>query len=482
MGSLRARLLVWYTAMLAVVIVAFGAIVCYVAWRAKLADVDAALRSRADTLIAGLQPAAAGTFDLTLPADAARGAADSPYHVLWTPLGVVIDRSESNLDVPRPERPGVQTRDGRRELTLVASGAYVLVGMSMAEPRAEIAGLALTMASVGGLALLLAFVGGWYLVGRALTPIDRINRTARAMIEGDFAARIPVGRLETELGQLARALNEAFDGLHAALERQRRFAADASHELRTPLAVISTETQWALARERTPADYRQALDACGRASLRMQNVVERLLKLARAEALPAPARLEPVRLDALARDVVHDLRSLAAARGVDIALEARPVTCLGDGAALQDAVTNVVANAIQYNVDRGRIGVDVHATPEHAELVVTDTGIGISAEHLPHVFEPFFRADPARSRVAGGSGLGLGVTRATVRQHGGDVLCASEPGRGTMVTIRLPLAPGNPDVSSHRPATASLHGPATDHCTDHLQRHCTGQRQPSSAV
>jgi signal transduction histidine kinase len=441
-GSLRARLLVWYTAMLAAVIVTFGAIVCYVAWRAKLDDVDAALRTRAATLIAGLQPAPGGTFDLTLPADAGRTAAESSYHVLWTPRGAVIDRSESDLDVPRPERPGIRTRDRRRELTVLASGAYVLVGVPLAGPRAEIASLAVSMASVGVLALVLAFVGGWYLVGRALTPIDRINRTARAMVEGDFAARIPIERLETELGQLASALNEAFDGLHAALDRQRRFTADASHELRTPLAVISTETQWALGRERAPADYRQALEVCGRASARMQTVVERLLALARAEALAAPACLEPVRLDELARDVVHDLRSLAAARSLDVVVDAQPVACLGDRASLQDAVANVVANAIQYNVEGGRIRIGVGETPEYADVVVADTGIGISADHLPHVFEPFFRADPARTRVAGGSGLGLGVTRATVRQHGGDVLCASEPGRGTTVTIRLPRRSG----------------------------------------
>jgi signal transduction histidine kinase len=258
------------------------------------------------------------------------------------------------------------------------------------------------------------------------------------MVEGDFAARIPIGRLETELGQLARALNEAFDGLHDALERQRRFAADASHELRTPLAVISTEAQWALGRERSSGEYRQALEACGRASARMQNVVERLLKLARAETLPAPACREPVRLDELTRDVVHDMRGLAVARGLDIVVDTQAVTCLGDRAPLQDAVTNVVANAIQYNVEGGRVCIGVRATGEHAEVVVTDTGIGISADHLPLVFEPFFRADPARTRAAGGSGLGLGVTRATVRQHGGDVVCESAPGRGTTVTIRLP--------------------------------------------
>jgi signal transduction histidine kinase len=175
----------------------------------------------------------------------------------------------------------------------------------------------------------------------------------------------------------------------------------------------------------------------------MQRVVERLLALARAEALPDPSCVEPIRLDELARVVVQDLRSLGEARRLDVIVDACPVSCLGDRDRLRDAVTNVVANAIQYNVDAGRIRIDVRDTSDHAEIVVTDTGIGISTEHLPHVFEPFFRADPARARAAGGSGLGLSATRATVRRHGGDVICASEPGRGTTVTIRLPRMSGS---------------------------------------
>jgi signal transduction histidine kinase len=294
------------------------------------------------------------------------------------------------------------------------------------------------MAIVGVLALAIAFVGGWYLVVRALVPVTRINDTARAMIEGDFSARIPIDRIETELGQLARALNEAFERLHAAIERQRRFTADASHELRTPLAVISTETQWALGRDRRPDEYRQSLGACRRASARMQGVVDRLLRLARADVAVEPAEMTPIRLDELARIAVDDLRTLSNARRLDVAVDAAPVVCLGDRDRLLDAITNVVANAVQYNLDGGRIRVEVRDVGEVAEIVVTDSGIGIPADQLPQVFEPFFRADPARSGE--GSGLGLAVTRSTIRRHAGDVSCTSEPGRGTMVTIRLPQA------------------------------------------
>ncbi|MBI4477290.1 MAG: HAMP domain-containing histidine kinase [Acidobacteria bacterium] len=436
-GSLRGRLLLWHTGMLVVVIVVFGSMVCYLAWRSRLADVDEVLRTRAEALSRRLQPVGAGTFDLTLPPDSAGEPGASSYYVLWTSAGTLIDRSDSEIDVPPPRGQGVHTRDQRRELTVrAASGAYVLVGMALDEVRAAILQLAAIMAAVGLTVIGISFVSGWYLVGRALTPVTRINRTARAMIDGDFAARIAIDRVDTELGQLARALNEAFDRLHAALERQRRFTADASHELRTPIATMSTEADWALCRDRTPDEYRGSLDVCRRAAARMHNVVERLLALARAEG-PEESRAVPIELHALAEDVARDLRPLSDARHLDVSVKTTPATCVGDPDRIQDAVTNVIVNAIQYNVPGGRIRIEVRQTDDHAELVVEDTGVGISADHLPHVFEPFFRADPARSRAVGGAGLGLAVARAAIGRAGGDVLCASEPGRGTTVTVRL---------------------------------------------
>jgi signal transduction histidine kinase len=437
--SLRGRLLLWYTTMAAVVMIVFGTIVCYLAWRAELTDLDAALRSRAGTLAAGVRPAGPDTFDLTLPPDAAE-ALPASYYVVWTPSGALIDTSNVARGLPEGNAEGFGTADGHREFTRRAAGAYVLVGVPLDTLWSGILNLAATMALVGVAALAVSFVGGWFLVGRALVPVGRINDTARAMVDGDFTARIPVEHLDTELWQLARALNEAFDRLHAALERQRRFTADASHELRTPLALVATESEWALRRDRQLDEYRRSLEVCQRASSRMQGVVERLLALARAESRTQRDAQMPVRLDEITASVVRDLRSLSDARGLSVTLEMVPVTCLGDHDRLVDAVTNVVGNAIHYNVPDGHIRIAVRDSGAHAEIVVSDTGIGISAEHLPHIFEPFFRADAARTRAVGGSGLGLAVTRATVMRHGGDATCTSEPGRGTSVRIRLPRA------------------------------------------
>ncbi len=440
--SLRARLLLWYTAMAGAVIAVFGTMVCYLAWRTQVADVDAGLRARADTLVQALEPAPDGTFDLTLPPppDGAT-LASLPSHAIWTSDGTPIDRSDPDNEVPRPEGPGARTRAGRREVAVVApSGAIVVTGRSLDAVYRELSALAGTVAALGAVSLLLSFGGGWWIVGRALQPIDRIGRTARTMVEGDFTARIPVERVETELGALANALNEAFDRLHGSLERQQRFTADASHELRTPLTTISTEVQWALARDRTPEEYRHSLDACRRAAARMQNVVERLLALARAEAGAEDDRRVPVALDEIVRLVVDDLRPLADARALRVETRTSPLVIQGDHDRLLDAVTNVVANAIHYNVPGGHVSISVREVDGGGEILVEDTGIGIAASDLPRVFEPFFRADPARSREAGGAGLGLALTRAIIERHGGRVTCTSEPDRGTAIRLWLARA------------------------------------------
>jgi heavy metal sensor kinase len=318
----------------------------------------------------------------------------------------------------------------------------ILVGRDLADVRAEVWSLAGMIGSVGIAALTLSIAGGWWLVGRALSPVDRISRTAREMVGGNFAARIPIDRVETELGHLARALNEAFDRLHASLERQRRFTADASHELRTPLATLSTEIEWALGRERRPEDYRAVLASCARQASRMKAVVERLLALARAEAGAAQDRVVDLQLDEVVDRVVDDLAPLAESRHVTVRVDAAPTVVRGDPDRLVEAVTNVVANAIQYNVDRGRVDVVLTHRSGAAELSVSDTGIGISGDDLPRVFDPFFRADPARSRDAGGAGLGLAVTRSIIERHGGSVACRSQPAVGTTVVMSLKMTSG----------------------------------------
>ncbi len=390
-----------------------------------------------------LRPAVGGTFDLILPADPiARVVDDSPrhYHALWDASGRVIDRSapEAGLGAPPPP-PGTRTVAGRREAAIrTEAGAIIMVGRDLADVRRDVRNLAAIMAAVGTAALIVSLAGGWWLVGRALRPVDRIGRTARRMSDGDFSARIPLDRVETELEQLGGALNDAFARLSESLEQQRRFTADASHELRTPLATLLTETQTILSRDRDAASYRESLEVCRRAADRMRVVVERLLLLARADAGEVTMARQPVRLDTLTRRVVDDLSAIAAERRVTLACAGEPVTVPGDANRLTDAITNLVTNAIDYNVPNGRVDISVGARANEADIRVTDTGIGIDPADLPHIFERFYRADPARARVRGRAGLGLAIARWIVDQHGGRITGSSQPGRGSVFTVVLP--------------------------------------------
>ena len=437
--SLRARLLVWFTLAMLVTMAGFGALVVYAVWRARIADVDATLAVRADSLARGLRLSADGTFDLALATTPSEGGDDPVfYHAIWTREGTAIDRSDEGRAPGPPAAPGLATRDGRRELTRVTpAGAVVVAGRDLEDVRADLWGLAASMAVVGLIASAAAALGGWLIAAGAVRPLWRIGETARAMAGGDFDARIPVDRIETELGQVAHALNGAFDGLQAALARQRRFTADASHELRTPLATISTETQWTLARERSPAEYRQSIEAMQRAATRMQSIVERLLALARAEARADASQV--VGLDEVTRTAVGDVQTLAARKGVTIHLTATPIKVNAPSEPLRESVTHILANAIQYTPGGGEVHVTVAHDGDSARLTVRDTGIGIAAADLPRVFEPFFRASPARTADGHGAGLGLAVAHAVISGAGGTIICGSEAGSGTTVDVRLPI-------------------------------------------
>lgn len=440
-SSLRLRVLVWYTALLAGVVVAFGAVVCLLSWRGRLAEIDADLQARAASLAAAIVAAGDGTFDLTMPPEFGESPADpGRYYAVWTPDGHVIDRSDPDV-TQMPVSPGVRTQRGAREVSVrAASGPMIVVGRSLDEAHAGTWQLGIRLGAAGLAAVGLAFAGGWWLVGRALRPIARISETARAMTDGDFAARIPPAQVASELGQLAHSLNEAFDRLNAALARQQRFTADASHELRTPLTTMSTELQWALAGDRQPAELVESLDVCRRSVDRMAAIVNRLLALARDTAGADVHRTEPVRIDAIAGAVVRDTAQLAAHRQVNVRLAQAPAVVTGDAGRLAEALTNVVVNAVQYNREGGTVAIDVRTDAAEVAIDIHDTGIGIPPGDCERVFEPFYRADAARSRDAGGAGLGLAVTRAIIERHGGRIACTSEPGAGTTISIRLPVA------------------------------------------
>ncbi len=437
--SLRVRLVLWYALVLTLVVVLYGGAVVYQSWQSAMAGVDAELQLYAREVSKALKPVDGGRFDLELPSDAAayffRSEGVRPYYVIWSQTGELVDQSDPDLHVGLPGN----TAEGRRELsTEAAGGAVVLVGRDITELQRAQRGVFWDVLIAGALTLAVAIFGGWFVAGRALAPIKRISRTARAMSAGDLNARIAVESTESELEQVASTLNEAFDRLRLAVEQERRFMADASHELRTPISVLRAETEWALDRDRSPQQYKDALTVCRRAAHRMQDIAERLLTLVRAEVAPDPQELTPVAMGTLIDDVVGWLAPMAQERGVRMNVSGDPFTVSGDAEQLREALNNVIANAILYNKEGGSVTISSRVTGGTARIEIVDTGIGIPADAVARVFERFFRVDKSRSREVGGSGLGLSIARAVFVAHGGGITCTSEPGVGSAFVISLP--------------------------------------------
>jgi len=342
---------------------------------------------------------------------------------------------------PGPPMPPIgRTRGEYREIfRAMPGGEVLLVGRSIAEDLKDMQRLALRLVVAGAGVLLLGLAGGWWLATRAIRPIEDIGATALKIAAGDLSQRINVADTDSELGRLAGVLNSTFSRLEAAFAHQARFTSDASHELRTPVSVVLTQTQSALARERTMPEYREALEACQRAAQRMRKLTQSLLALARLDAGQDPMRREPLDLARVTRECVEMVRPLAAESGLELRCDLPTVMCPGDAERLSQVATNLLSNAIRFNRPGGEVRISTRAENEVAVLTVADTGQGIPDSDLPHIFERFYRVDESRSGVQGGTGLGLAISKAIVDAHSGTLEVSSQPGAGSTFTVKLPL-------------------------------------------
>lgn len=321
--------------------------------------------------------------------------------------------------------------------------AIIQVGESLANLGNTLRSVALELLFIGPPVLLLSFLGSYWLAGFAFTPIKKMTNTARHIEAGDLHERVPVPRTKDELQTLALTFNSMIARLEKSFARQRRFVADAAHELRTPVAAIRSMTDIVLERE-TPVEreeYVSVLRDINTEAERLGHLISDLLVLARSDENEVAFEHEPVRLDQLARDVISTMEILATEKGIRLEVQAdEPVRVTGDEVRLIQVMMNLMDNAINYTNDGGTIRITVQAEQENARLMVSDTGSGIAPEHLPHIFERFYRVDPARSRTAGGTGLGLAIVDWIVRAHQGSIAVESQVGKGTTFTVTLPLA------------------------------------------
>jgi heavy metal sensor kinase len=458
LGRMRVRLTLWYVAVLAVSLGLFCVVLYFSLARALYAELDRLLAAQADQVIATADVRSRPPVLNERPGDLAAGVVVALFGRTGERL-IVSDARYPLPDLAEAITPAAQGDQNLRTVVLAGGerwrvltlpvadrgglAAVVQVARSERDVALTLQHLLLIMALALPLVLLFAVAGGLFLAGRALDPIDRITRTAAHIGAEDLSRRLQLEERDDEVGRLAATFDDMLGRLEEAFQRQRRFTADVSHELRTPLTMISSQLDVALERPRTAGEYASVLGAVREDAGRLSQLIGELLTLARADAGQEMLEREPLRLDELAREGAAAMAPLATARNVVLVYEPDgPVSVAGDQTRLTQLIVNLVDNGLKYTPPGGRVTVSAGLEGDAAFLRVSDTGVGIPAEHLPQVFERFYRVDPARTRSVGdGSGLGLAISRWIARAHGGEIRVESAPGRGTTFAVTLPALP-----------------------------------------
>ncbi len=460
--SIRTRLTLWYTGLLALSLLIAGILIYSVVGRILLTGLDERLVTQAEEVIAVIR-AENDPLRVMLSGRAQLPSIDvfdSQYFIQIVQLdGRAVQLSENlrgvRLPVPDAFMTGIQL--GQPQFATITAEAVRLRLVSLPIPlgdrpiglvevAANLASLddaltvirrALLLGSV--LALLLAAVGGSVLARAALRPIQDITATAQ-QITGthDLGQRIPVAVPTDELGRLTETINAMLARLEETFDAQQRLVADVSHDLRTPLTTIQGNLD--LLRRgaiEDPTMRGEALSAIGDETARMRRLVSDLLLLAQADA-GLKLHLQPVELDTLLLEVYRQAQVMAQGVKVRIGAEDQAVV-LGDSDRLRQLLLNLADNALKYTPAGGEVTLTLRRQAGWVQVGVEDTGMGIAAEDLPHIFERFYRTDRSRGRTAG-SGLGLAICKWIADAHGGRLEVESQVGVGSLFTVWLPEA------------------------------------------
>ncbi|HEY0995675.1 MAG TPA: ATP-binding protein [Gemmatimonadaceae bacterium] len=476
LNSVRARLTLWHTAVLAVLLGLFAAGAYLFVVRITRARTDAAVLDALSDLTSELAAEGAQqgttrgaatdilrerrfrTSALAVFDCAGRTVASS----LPRPRSAPGEDREPPLDMARLAAFAVAARGGAPRLVtvpdseggyraavvplLLPDGCFVASAALSIHDEVETLDTArLALAAAIPVALLLSALGGWLLARRSLAPMIALRERAARIGATNLGERLPIANPADEVGRLATVFNALLARLERAFTQQRQFMADASHELRTPVAVVQHEVSLALSRSHRPAaEYEDALRVVRDAGRRLRRIVDDLFLLARADAGELRVHRGPLYLDEAIGSCVRELRSLAQRRGVSVRVEALPeAPFLGDEALLHRVVLNLLENAIKYAPPEASVSVRLLVEARGYRVEVEDTGSGIPAEAQPRIFERFFRADAARARDEGGpggAGLGLAIARSIAEAHDGRLELARSGPTGSVFALTLPHA------------------------------------------
>jgi two-component system OmpR family sensor kinase len=486
--SVRLRLTLWYTVVLALVLVTLALAGYFIFWQSTVKRTDSDLAELSSAFLTTLM---AEAKDQPSP-DALKSAAqvainehrfrDHIFTVLDPAGGLFITSLDlpSSRSAPEDVSPNFLTSTSFRKFAEASAGVdhlyrniaggrhgyrgyarhfpvngqtYTLVVLRSLHPQKEMLE-EITTAFAGAIpiAILLASAGGYFLARKSLAPVAAMSAQAGRIGAANLHERLAVQNEKDELGHLAQSFNHLLDRLDQSFERQRCFMADASHELRTPVAILRGEAEVALSRAtRSPEEYRDSLTILHNEAQRLTHIVEDLFTLTRADAGQYPLELRSFYLDELLLDCAHSVRTLALAKHIALIADAPPeLPLVGDEALLRRMILNLLDNAIKHTPAGGRVTLKCCSTGGEYALSITDTGTGIPFDLQPRIFERFFRADKARSRGennGGGAGLGLSIARWIAEAHHGRLELTRSDATGSTFTAYLPATP-SPAASS----------------------------------
>ena len=327
-------------------------------------------------------------------------------------------------------------------LFLVSKGhvPYVLEAeTSLLHYQETLNGLVFLLALGSAATLFFAWVGSQWLSKKVLAPIDALCTGAETMSEADLGKRLPMDSPYQEFRRLTQAVNAVLDQFQRGSEVQRNFCEIAAHEMKTPLTILQGNLEVALMKARTVDEYHEVLLNNLQQVERLIALTRPLLTLAKFTSSKPPVNLVPLALEPLIQEIVDELTLLADDHQIALRFEPQLVPpVLGDAQWLKQALINLLDNALQYTPAGGSVTVRLQTVGHEVAIAVEDTGHGIEPEHIPHLFERFYRTDWARAKDTAGTGLGLPIVKEIMEAHGGSISVTSEVNKGSVFTLRLP--------------------------------------------
>ena len=311
---------------------------------------------------------------------------------------------------------------------------------SLLHYRTTLNDLVLLLALGSGTTLLVTWIGSLWLTKKVLAPIEALCAGAETMSEADLGKRLALDSPYQEFRRLTQAVNAVLDQFQRSSEIQRNFCEIAAHEMKTPLTILRGNLEVALLKARTTEEYREVLLNNLEQVERLIALTRPLLTLAKFTSNKSPVLLVPLDVEPLIQELMDQLALLADDRHITLLFESEPVPpVLGDAQWLKQALINLLDNALRYTPSGGTVTVRLQSVGEEVSIAVEDTGHGIEPEHIPHLFERFYRTDWARSKDAAGTGLGLPIVKEITEAHGGTISVTSQVGKGSVFTLRLPI-------------------------------------------